>query len=337
VAGRVYVKDSYGYGAIGYVRNGLQEVPGVLFNAQCVGEPNTPDVDTLWGFVFPGRTPPVITKFINGSKSFSDKPIPSQMRGVISDPVFNFNGSEMGMYALLNPSGSGGLVMINATKLVIGCVWRVTPKLVSAQTVDYTAQSLDSQDSKAVPQLTGRAVLLTLQGMAQAVHLGGKFDINSDRPLQPQTHALQVTPTSAVLQTLLADGGKAAFTKFNDYFSYRFRHHQDTAGVSVCNNNNRNVNPHWKFGNKYHLGLVAMIWTGGMGVLAIVAAIWFTRRPGVRGIKPLEVAYAFVLAGVVMVDGMKEGKQLLKIRSIRSGKANTIHAQAASVSRSRTI
>ena len=337
MAGRVYVKDNYAYGATGYVRNGLQEVPGVLFKSHCNGEPNTPDVYTLWGSAFPGRTPPTIIKSSNGSKTFSDLPIPSQMRSIVSDPVLNFKGSEVGMYALLNPSGSGGLLMINATGLILCCVWQVTPKLVFVQTVNYTAQSLDSQDSEGVPQLTGRAVLLTLQGMAQAVHLGGKFDINNDRLSRPQTYALRVTPTSAVLQVLLADGGKAAFTRFNDYFISRIRQHKDLAGVSVCNNNNRNVNPHWKFGNQHNLGWIAIIWTTGVGVLAIVAAIWFTRRPGIRGIKSLEVAYAFGLARVVMVNGIKEGSQVLRIRDVRSGKANAMHSQVAPVSRSRTI
>jgi hypothetical protein len=340
VAGRVYVKDNYAYGATGhYVANGLQEVPGVLFDSHCSGEPNTPEVYDLWDSAFPGRKPPVIAKFSNGSKTFLDWPIPSQMRSIVSDPLLYFKGFEVevGMYALLNPSGSGGLLMINDTGLLLSCVWQVTPKLVSVQTVNYTAQSLGSQDSKGIPQLTGRAVLLTLRGMAQAVHLGSKLDVNSDRLSRPQTYALQFTPMSAVLQIVLADGGKAAFTRFNDYFSSRIRQQEDIAGISVCNSNNRSVSPHWKFGNQYNLGWIAIIWTTGMGVLAIVAAIWFTRRPGIRGIKPLEVAYAFGLAKVVMVGGMKEGSQMLSIRDVRSGKANTIHGQAASVSRSRTI
>ena len=339
MAGRVYVKDNYAYGATGYVANGLQEVPGILFNSHCNGELNTPDIYTLWGSAFPGRKPPVIIRFSNGSKTFSDLPIPSQMRSIVSDPLLNFNGSELEVatYALLNPSGSGGLLMINDTGFILCCVWQVTPKVVSVQTVNYTAQSLDSQDSKGVPQLTGRAVLLTLQGMAQAVHLGGKLDVNNDRLSRPQTYALQVTPTSAVLQILLADGGKAAFTRFNDYFSSRIRQQEDLAGVSVCNSNNRSVSPHWKFGNQYNLGWIAIIWTTGMGALAIFASMWFTRRPGIKGIKPLEVAYAFGLARVVMVDGIKEGSQVLSIRDVRSGKENTVHGQAASVSRSRTI
>jgi len=100
VAGRVYVKDNYAYGATGYVPNGLQEVPGVLFNLHCNGELNTPDVYTLWSSAFPGRTPPVIVEFSNGSKTFSDLPIPSQMRSIVSDPLLNFKSSEqeVGMY-----------------------------------------------------------------------------------------------------------------------------------------------------------------------------------------------------------------------------------------------
>ncbi|KIM35519.1 hypothetical protein M413DRAFT_32460 [Hebeloma cylindrosporum] len=320
-AGRVYVKDNYAYGAVGLVRNGVQEVPGILFNSHCAGEPNTPDVDTLWSSAFPGRTTPAISKFLNGSKAFSDYPIPPQMRSIISDAVLDFKGSEMGMYALVNTSGSGGLLIINATAVVIGCVWQVIPKLVTVQTVNYTAQSLDSKDSKAVPQLTGRAILLTLQGMAQAVHLGGKLDITNDRLPRPQTYALRVTPTSAVLQTILADGGKAAFTRFNTYFNTRFMQHQDTPGVSVCDNNNHGVNPHWRFGNQYQLGWIAIIWTNGVGILGIVAAVWFTRRPGIWGIKPLEVVHAFALARMVTVIGIKGGRQVLMIR-VGSGKEN---------------
>lgn len=339
MAGRVYVKDNYAYGATGLIANGLQEVPGVLFNSHCNGEPNTPDIYTLWDSAFPGRKPPMLAKFSNGSKAIRDaEPIPSQMQSIVSDSILNFKGSEQAMYALLNPSGSGGMIMINGDNPVVACIWQVIPKLVFVQTVNHTAQSLDSQDSKGVPQLTGRAVLLTLQGMAQAIHLGGTFDVNSDLPLQPLTHALQVNPWSAVLQVLLADGGKAAFTRFNDYFGSQIRQHKDLAGVSVCNSRNRSLNPHWKFGNQYNLGWIAIIWTTGMGVLAIVSAIWFTRRPGIRGIKPLEVAYAFGLARVVMVDGIKEGRQVLSIRNVRSGKASTTaYSQAASVSRSRTV
>ena len=332
MAGRVYVKDNYGYGAIGSVPNGLQEVPGVSFNARCGGEPNT-----LWDSAFPGRTPPLVNRFSNGSQTFSDQPIPSQMRSIVSDSVSNFKGSEVWMYALLNTSGSGGLLMLNSTGLVLCCVWQVMPKLVFVQTVNYTAQSLYSQDSKEVPQLTGRAVLLTLEGMAKAIHFGARLDINNDWVLRPQTYALRVSPASAVLQALLADGGKAAFTMFNDYFSSRIRQQKDLTGVAVCNNNNRNSYPHWKFGNQYNLGWIAIIWTTGMGVLAIVAAMWFAQRPGIRDIKPLEVTYAFGLARVVIVDGMKKGNQVLRIRNVRSGKVNTIHGQAGSVSRSRTI
>jgi hypothetical protein len=328
------VKDNYAYGAIGDISDGLQETPGVMFNAYCPGEPNIPadSIYDLWGSVFPGRTPPVVIRFPNGSQSFSDlgHSIPSQMQSIFSDPVLNFKGSEVGMYALVNPSGSGGLLMVNGTGLVLACVWQATPKLVSVQTVNFTAQSLGSQDSKTVPQLTGRAVLLTLQGMAQAVHFGSNIDINDF----PQTWTIRFIPTvaSMVVQTLLADGGKAALTRFNDYFS---SHHKDLAGFSVCNNNNRTVKPHWRFGNQYNLGWIAIILTAGMGFLAIVSVMWFTRRPRIWGIKPLEVAHAFLLGRVVTEDGIREGRQVLSIREVRLGKANTM--QAASISRSRTI
>lgn len=312
VAGRVYVKDSYAYGAIGGLSDGLQEIPGVLFNAECTDgqHSNTSSLSDLWGSVFPGRTPPIISIGSNGFQSFSDKPIPAQMRSIVSDPSFNLTGSQVGMYALLNPSGGGGLIIVNTTGGLLGCVWQAVPKIVSVQTVNFTARSLGAQDSTTVPQLTGRAVLLTLQGMAAAVHLGANLDAGI--PIVGPLFANPPPPT--VLQTLLADGGKAALTTFNIYFRSLFVGHQSTPGVSICDSNNRTVAAHWRFGNNHNLGWVAIILTTGVGILAIVAVIWFTPRPRIRGINPLEVPYAFVLGGMVTVDRIKEGHQVLRIR-----------------------
>ena len=231
------------------------------------------------------------------------------MRSIVSDTSFNLTGSQIAMYALVNSSGSGGLVTVNSTGGLLCCVWQATSKLVSVQTVDFTAKSLGAEDSKTVPQLTGRAVLFTLQGMAAAVHLGANFDNRN-----VVASKFTVPPTSAVLQTLLADGGKAALTSFNVYFAPLFAHRQSTAGISVCDSNNRTIAAHWRFGNNHNLVWVAIIWTTGVGILALVAATWFMPRSRVQGIKPLEVPYAFVLARVVTVDGIKEGSQMLRIR-----------------------
>ena len=306
VAGRVYVKDNYAYGAIGGLSDGLQEIPGVSFNAQCTNDrnSNTSSLSDLWGSVFPGRTPPTISTGSDGSKSFSDPSIPLQMRSIVSDTSFNLTGSLVGMYALVDPSGSGGLLRVNSTGDLLCCVWQAIPKLVSVQTVNFTAKSLGAQDSKTVPQLTGRAVLFTLQGMAAAVHLGA--DLYDRNPVE----SLKFPPISAVLQTLLADGGKAALTSFNEYFAHRL----PTAGIAVCNSNNRTIATHWRFGNNHNLGWVAIIWTTGMGILAVIAVMWFMPRPRVRGIKPLEIPYAVVLGRVVTVDGIKDGSQMLRIR-----------------------
>jgi len=300
VASRVYVKDNYAYGAMGFNSQSLQETPGVLFNAFCAGEPNTPNDSVLWASVFPGRSPPMFTKLSNGSQSFSDQPIPLQMRSIVSDPVFNFNGSEVGMYALVYPSGSGGLVLANASGPILHCVWQATPKTVHVQIVNYQAETLGSQDSNKVPQLTGRAVLLTLKGMAQSVRGGGNLNVN-DIPQWQTWWGITIAPTSTVLQTLLADGGKAALTMFNEYFSFN----QGLAGFSVCDNNNRNVNAHWTFGNQHNLGWIAIVLTVGVGLLNIVAMIWFIRRRRVQGIEPLQVAHVFMLpSNVVENDGV---------------------------------
>ena len=310
MAGRVYVKDIYAYGAIGGLSDGLQEIPGVSFNAKCTNDRNSniSSLSHLWGSVFPGRTPPTISTRSDGSQSFSDSSVPLQMRSIVSDTSFNLTGSLIGMYALVDPSGSGGLLMVNSTGDLLCCVWQAIPKLVSVQTVKFTAKSLGAQDSKTVPQLTGRAVLFTLQGMAAAVHLG--VDLDNRNPVQ----SLKFPPTSAVLQILLADGGKAALTSFNVYFNGKFTHHLSTAGIAVCDSKNRTIATHWRFGNNHNLGWVAIIWTIGMGILAVIAVMWFMPRPRVRGIKPLEIPYAVVLGRVVTVDGIKDGSQMLRIR-----------------------
>ena len=316
MAGRVYVKDNYAYGAIGGLSDRLQEIPGVLFNAQCSNDrnSNTSSLSDFWGSVFPGRTAPTISTGSDGSQSFSDLSIPLQMRSIVSDTSFNLTGSQVGMYALVNPSGSGGLLLVNSTGDLLGCVWQAIPKLVSVQTVNFTAKSLGAQDSQTVPQLTGRAVLFTLQGMAAAAHLGA----NLENKNPGESRKFGLPPTSAVLQTLLADGGKAALTSFNVYFAPLFARRQSTAGIAVCNSNNRTIATHWRFGNSHNLGWVAIIWTTGVGILTVIAVMWFMPRPRVQGIEPLEVPYAFVLGRVVTVDGTKGGSQILRIRPMNT-------------------
>ena len=95
VAGRVYVKDIYAYGAIGGLSDGLQEIPGVSFNAKCTNDRNSniSSLSHLWGSVFPGRTPPTISTRSDGSQSFSDSSVPLQMRSIVSDTSFNLTGS----------------------------------------------------------------------------------------------------------------------------------------------------------------------------------------------------------------------------------------------------
>ena len=210
VAGRVYVKDNYAYGAIGGLSDGLQEIPGVLFNDKCINDRNSniSSLSHLWGSAFPGRTPPIISTRSDGSQSFSDSSIPLQMRSIVSDTSFNLTGSLIGMYALVDPSGSGGLLMVNSTGDLLCCVWQAIPKLVSVQTVKFTAKSLGAQDSKTVLQLTGRAVLFTLQGIAAAVHLGA--DLDNRNPIEslkfPPHQELQHTLTEqTVLKRMAAE------------------------------------------------------------------------------------------------------------------------------------
>ncbi|KAH9481750.1 hypothetical protein JR316_0006277 [Psilocybe cubensis] len=309
IAGRVYRKDNYAYGAIGGLENGLQQVPGVLFNASC-SQDNPTEGLRLWQSVFPNRSLPTLVAPLNDSKQiFVDSPIPTHLRNVTSSVPLDIDllQSQAAMYALVDPSGSGALysVGLNSDPSQAGilstliCSWKTSPKLVQVQTIEYVARTLGSSDYPKYPSSTGRATLKTLQGMAEVARLGTSLQKSATYATTPNLIMPfgvyyninnSISEPSQILETILADGGKASMTVYNVHFS---THPQELD--EKCGSKNRTIAEHWRFHNSRNLGWVATIWTTAIGIYAIVAAIWMKGRRRMQKVSILDAPGAFSL------------------------------------------
>ncbi|KAJ7831976.1 hypothetical protein B0H13DRAFT_2430372, partial [Mycena leptocephala] len=105
-----------------------------------------------------------------------------------------------------------------------------------------TAKSADT-----VPAPVGRAVSSVVQGMAQAIQLGAHLDWDFALwgPPGPKGPGTGVKDTPKMLQTLIADGVKAALT---GYIWYCGKLHMDPEqiGVAACDSGNRTLSLHWR-------------------------------------------------------------------------------------------
>jgi hypothetical protein len=281
---------------LGGLQNGLQEVPGVQFVAQCSS--NSSNAEAIWRSIFPDRSPPELS--MNGTElvGFTDAPVPAQIRSVDSEAggsqdesLGNFHN---GMYALVQPNADGALLTVEpdgSQRKVTVCSWKTLPKLVHAQTIDFTARSLEAEDATVYPTVIGRATWFTLQGMARAARSGAS--------LQAVLEATTPSP-SRVLETILADGGKAAITVFNGFFWGQYNPRkankpQPSSAPPRCDSKNRTVAEHWRFGNSHNLGYIAIVLTAGIGIFAVWMVFRLKPRRRMRGDWTLGVAEAFEL------------------------------------------
>jgi hypothetical protein len=290
IAGRTYRKDSYAYGVVGGLQDGLQEVSGVQFVAQCSS--NSSNTEAIWRSIFPDRSLPELS--INGTElvGFTDAPVPAQMRSVDSEAGNsqdeNLGNFHNGMYALVQPNADGALITVEpdgSQRKVTVCSWKTLPKLVHAQTINFTARSLEAEDATVYPTVIGRATWFTLQGMAIAARYGA---------------SLQANYPSRVLETILADGGKAAITDFNVFFWGQYNPRkankpQPSSAPPRCDSKNRTVAEHWRFGNSRNLGYIAIVLTTGIGFFAVWMVFRLKPRRRMRGDWTLGVAEAFEL------------------------------------------
>ncbi|KAJ2925253.1 hypothetical protein H1R20_g11823, partial [Candolleomyces eurysporus] len=291
VAGRTYRKDSYAYGALGGLQNGLLEVPGVQFVAQCSSNPT--ETEAIWRSVFPERSLP--EPLMNGTDlvGFDDAPVPAQMRSIDSEAGANAEDENIGnfrhgMYALVQPTADGALITLEPDgpqNKVTVCSWKTLPKLIYAQTINFTARSLKAEDAKMYPSVIGRATWSTLEGMARAARYGASLQAIFETP---------AAAPSEVLEIILADGGKAAITFFNVY-AYSPRNANKDQVAPSCDSNNRTVAEHWRFSNARNLGYIAIVWTTGIGTFAIGMVLRLKPRRRIRGEWTLGAAEAFEL------------------------------------------
>ncbi|KAJ7166346.1 hypothetical protein C8R43DRAFT_1232395 [Mycena crocata] len=321
VAGRSYTKDNFGYAAIGGLINGLQDMPGVEINAHCGHD--TRVNDTLWDTILPDVPFPTVN-IIDGAGSFSESVTSSATLAVIAPGPFNLTGSHVAMFSAVNTLGSGGIVTVDRKGTKNICTWDAIPRLVNVTTENFVASTLGAVNATLVPSPTAGAVLSVIQGMTEATRLGARldWDFPLGKPAAPPGNYANSGNTSIpyMLQTLIADGVKAALTAYTlRWVELDEDPDQDPVtvlGASVtggsCSANNRTLSQHWRFGNGI-LGIIAIGQSVGIGCLAIIVA----HKRGHARFDPFDVTEVLKLrvASPNMSGALHDEEQLLQVRA----------------------
>lgn len=315
IAGRKYRKDNLAYGAVGGLIEGLQDIPGVSFSANCTESYDAGNRTEVWRMGLVDVSPPGVS---NNNDSFSElSAVPSNFQRVVSHSSLSFGLSlhESAMYAVIDVLGNGAFVMVSqgevaGNAVVLTCGWKTAPRMVHVQMVNFTSLALNHEAADQYPTVVSRATWATLQGMAQAARLGASLNLDvlqfRRRDMfynvtSGYSYNLGRNATSAqIVETILGDGGKATMTPYNDFLSRLYGSVGDQ--VDYCFSHNKTVAEHYRFGNNKHFGWISVIWTTGMGALGIWAALWMSRKQRVEGMSPLGAAGGFVLARGEKID-----------------------------------
>jgi hypothetical protein len=289
VMGRMYLKESVAYDSVGGLQDGLQDIPGVAFNASCGdGNSSLP----AWAVSFPEQSSPTVS-ILNGAVS------------IVSDPQFNSstiqsitnvaNGNTTVFYGMVSTNGSGAFLVADALGNLTTCTWTTTPLTVEVRTLDFIASAANTTPSAQYPPYVGQGVLKTIQGIGNAIAMGRSlkytdFDevilfmpggLNGNPPPPP--------PLTEVLQVVLADGTKAYLT---GYVEASVSNNQGRD----CNSKNRTISVHWRFGNQNGLGYIAIIFTALTGLFGMMAAIRLSKQRRLQAIEgPLDLGSVFNL------------------------------------------
>lgn len=314
-AGRTFVKDQFSYGTLGGLVNSHMKVPGAIIVAQCGSSADssypypTPLVD-LWSSAFPGRTLPAIN-ITNDTGTFSplDTIQTPLQASVASQPGFILSTGRVGLYGIVNATGGGGVLAVDGTGGMVGCIWDLHPQLVHVQILNWTSVAVGGEDATTVPLPVGRGVLAALQGMAAAVQFGAHLT------WVPALGRDADMPTT--LQILLADALKGVFTAYTSY-SQSVQLDAAKTGAAKCWSGNRTDQIHWRFGNKHGIGWLAIALSIIFGVLALVAVFftYYRARPRVKGVDVLKVTDAFKL-GVYATEVDLDDMRILRIKNGR--------------------
>ena len=273
---------------------------------------------TLWSAAFPGQVLPA-PNITNGSGAFGVLLESTSQQAVItSSPAFNLTGTQGALYAIVNGSGSGGVLTINATGDMTGCTWTAVPQLVHLQRLNWTFAAIGSDNATTVPLPTGRAVYAAVQGMAQSVRLSStRLDWVPSFGFGTGGYPV---PAAVMLQTLLADALKGTLSAYTAYATVNALKPDHTlinstlTGARTCYSNNRTLSLHWRFGNEYNLGWIAIGLSIGFGGLALFA-VWHLRtRERIKGLNALKVVDAYKL-GVNTADVEVEDGTVLYVRN----------------------
>jgi hypothetical protein len=306
VFGRIYVKDNIGYGSVGGLVDGLQEVAGVEIDVSCDSSHDSRSLSLLWSETFPNL--PLATLNINETSPSAS--VASDGSHAIVQSSFNSTYSPFdsasfsvvwtSMVATVNASGSGAIVIADNSERAIGCTWVASPCLVNVETRSFAAFASSVDDAPGVPAPAGRAVFATLTGIGQAVRLGASLSPPPDGyPFPPASGrypgGVVVLNAARVLETLLADGVKAALSYYGEY-CLTDPPHCEAVGIQLCNSQNRTVQEHWRFGDNYYLGILAIMLNLVFGLYALWVLWRVWKRPRVDGIDPFKI-----------VDGCKIG------------------------------
>jgi hypothetical protein len=312
VAGRIYLKDNFGYGVTTSLPNALQQVAGTEITAQCYSSHDATSLPSLWFSTFPDLSLNALQ--INDSGVLLASIAHDASHAIIkissNSTYVPFNTTSMSfswksMYAVVNASGSGALFIADSSGLSTGCKWAAIPRLVHIEVRDFIAFAATANDTSMVPAPVGRAVYATVRGIAQAIRFGATLDATTAG-----------YPSAAdVLQCLLADGLKAALTA-----QYTEACWADTAqcravGIVICDSETQAVQEHWRFGNEHSLGVLAIMLTLGFGVYAVGVVLTLLRRPRVHGVDPFKVVDGFKIG----LDAAKGGDEATRFWAVDHG------------------
>ncbi|KAF7342655.1 hypothetical protein MSAN_02022500 [Mycena sanguinolenta] len=207
VAGKIYVKDNFGYGVTASLPNALQQVAGIEISAQCYSSHDATSLPSLWFSIFPGLslnalqindTGAVLASIAHDASHAVIKTSSNSTYTPFNTTSMSF--SWMSMYAVVNASGSGALFITDSSGLSTGCIWAAIPRSVHIEVRDFIAFVATADDAPTVPAPVGRAVYATVRGIAEAIRFGATLDATTSG-----------YPSAAdILECLLADGVKAA-------------------------------------------------------------------------------------------------------------------------------
>ncbi|KAJ6507089.1 hypothetical protein C8R45DRAFT_923254 [Mycena sanguinolenta] len=267
---RAYLKDNFGYGSVGGLVNALQQVTGVEMHVYCDSTHDSMSLPLLWSETFPNL--PLTSLNINETTPFVASVAPDGSHAIVQSsfnstyPPFNSTSLSFtwtSMFATVNASGSGAIVIADSSGRATGCTWDASPRLVHVEIRNWVSFVSSVDYAFGFPAPAGRAVFSTITGIGQAIRLGASLSPPPDGyPLPPSLGwypaAVVGLNAARVLETLFADGVKAALTYYTEYCR-TYPTPCELAGIALCNSQNRTVQEHWRFGDANHLGILAIM------------------------------------------------------------------------------